>query len=428
MEQALLATVGLHQLDALRRTARELEVAERLRVDREDRAGGAHLGRHVPDRRAVGKRQVRQPGAIELDELAHHAALAQHLGDGEHEVRGGGTLRQLAAEPEADHLRNQHRHRLAEHGRLGLDAADTPAEHAQPVHHRGVRVGPDQRVGERLAVARLHHACQVFEVHLVADAGVRRHHREVVEGLLAPAQEGVALLVALELELRVALEREPLGEHVHLDRVVDHELHRHQRVDLGGVPTEVLHGVAHGGEVDDRRHSREVLHQHAGGPVGDLLGRLVLRRPLGDGLGALVLAVAQQVLEQHLQRVGKARDVVLLLERVQPEDLERLAADVERRAGAESCLNHSPHRRYPATRGRSLGTGRQPIVLRLVVTVSRPSPRRVRAVATRQAPTGIRGERRAWTTTRTQRQCQDRKPDALMLRKPSGSGQVTQYA
>ena len=34
-------------------------------------------------------------------------------------------------ELEADHLRDQHRDRLAEHGRLRLDAADAPAEHAR---------------------------------------------------------------------------------------------------------------------------------------------------------------------------------------------------------------------------------------------------------------------------------------------------------
>ena len=97
---------------------------------------------------------------------------------------------------------------------------------------------------------------QVLEVHLVADAGVGRDHLEVVERLLAPAQEGVALAVALELELGVALEGAGLGEHVDLDRVVDHQLHRHERVDLGGVAAEVLHGVAHGGEIDDRGHAR----------------------------------------------------------------------------------------------------------------------------------------------------------------------------
>ena len=53
---------------------------------------------------------------------------------------------QLARQPEADDLRDQHRDRLAEHRRLGLDAADAPAEHAEAVDHRRVRVGADQRV------------------------------------------------------------------------------------------------------------------------------------------------------------------------------------------------------------------------------------------------------------------------------------------
>ena len=47
----------------------------------------------------------------------------------------------------AEHRRDQHRDRLAEHRRLGLDAADAPAHHAEPVHHRRVRVGADERVG-----------------------------------------------------------------------------------------------------------------------------------------------------------------------------------------------------------------------------------------------------------------------------------------
>ena len=50
-------------------------------------------------------------------------------------------------------------------------------------------------------------AREVFEVDLMDDAGVGRHDAEVVEGVLAPAQERVAFLVARELELGVQLKR-----------------------------------------------------------------------------------------------------------------------------------------------------------------------------------------------------------------------------
>ena len=76
--------------------AGERQVAQRLGVDREHRAGRAELRAHVADRRAVGERQVRHAGAVELDELADHAVLAQHLRDGEHEVGRGRALGQRA--------------------------------------------------------------------------------------------------------------------------------------------------------------------------------------------------------------------------------------------------------------------------------------------------------------------------------------------
>jgi hypothetical protein len=61
--------------------------------------------------------------------------------------------------------------------------------------------------GIRLVLARgvvvEHHAAEVLQVHLVHDAGVGRHDLEVVERRLAPAQERIALAVALELDLVV---------------------------------------------------------------------------------------------------------------------------------------------------------------------------------------------------------------------------------
>jgi hypothetical protein len=113
-----------------------------------------------------------------------------------------------------------------EHRRLGLDPAHAPAKDAEPVHHRRVRVGADERVGERASVARLDHAREELEVDLVDDSRVRRHDLEVVEGRLAPAQEGVALAVPFELELGVAEHRTRRCVFVHLHGVVDHELGR----------------------------------------------------------------------------------------------------------------------------------------------------------------------------------------------------------
>ena len=211
--EALLLGVGLDQRDLLLRAAGQLQVGDGLLVDREHRRGRAELRAHVADRGAVGQRDGGDAGAVELDELPDHAVLAQHLGDREHEVGGGGAVRQLAGQLEADDAGDEHRDGLAEHGRLGLDAADAPAQHAEAVDHRGVAVGADAGVGvgERpvALLPREDHAGQVLDVDLVHDAGARGDDLEVAEGALAPAQELVALAVALVLDLDVALEGRP---------------------------------------------------------------------------------------------------------------------------------------------------------------------------------------------------------------------------
>jgi hypothetical protein len=79
-------------------------------------------------------------------------------------------------------------------------------------------------------------ARQVLEVHLVHDAGAGRHDAQPAHRLLPPAQELVALLVALVLELDVAAERGQLAVRVHLHRVVDDEVARAQRVHVLRAP------------------------------------------------------------------------------------------------------------------------------------------------------------------------------------------------
>ena len=237
--QALLLGVGLDEGDLRVAAAGEPQVVAGDVVDGEHRRGRAELGAHVADRGAVGQRHGADTLAVELDELADDTVLAQHLGDREDDVGGGGAGGDLAAQLEADHARDEHRHRLAEHRGLGLDAADAPAEDAEAVDHGGVRVGADAGVGVGDAAALEHHAGQVLDVDLVHDAGARGDDLEVVERGLAPAQELVALTVALVLELDVLLERVGAAEDVGDDRVVDDHLGRRERVDPGRVAAEL---------------------------------------------------------------------------------------------------------------------------------------------------------------------------------------------
>ena len=212
VEQALFLGVGLDQRHVVLVAAGEAQVVEGDVVDGEDHAGGPVLGRHVADGGPALEGELGQARAVDLDELPHHAVVAQQLGDGEDEVGGGRPLGQLAGEPQPDDGRDEHGEGLAEHGRLGLDAAHAPAEDAEAVHHGGVGVGPHQGVGEGRAVGGGEdHPGQVLEVHLVADARPRRDHPEAVEGLLGPAQELVALDVALVLDVDVGGERRRPG-------------------------------------------------------------------------------------------------------------------------------------------------------------------------------------------------------------------------
>ena len=79
---------------------------------------------------------------------------AQHLGDVQREVCGGNALAQLPGHVNADDLRREKIHRLAEHSRFRLDPADAPADDTKPVDHRRMRIGSNQCVRvEKLRVA-----------------------------------------------------------------------------------------------------------------------------------------------------------------------------------------------------------------------------------------------------------------------------------
>ena len=107
-----------------------------------------------------------------------------------------------------------------------------------------------------------------------------------------------------------------------------------------GVAAQAGQRVAHGGEVDDAGHAGEVLHEHALGGEGDLVGGVAGALAVALGIGApaghghdvvgrdvRAVLVAQQVLEEDLDGVGQAVDVVAVGER-RRRDVEDLVGAV----------------------------------------------------------------------------------------------------
>ena len=250
-----------------------------------------------------------------------------------------------AVQLETDHRRQQHGYGLPEHAGLGFDAAHAPTEHAQPIDHGGVRIRAHQRVGIRVPTVRRlqakHHRSQIFEIHLVHDARIGRHHAKILKRGLAPAQQDVALAVALEFEQRVDPERVRAAIAIHLHRVVDHQVGRQQRIGALGVCAHGGQRVAHGGEIHHAGYARKILQQHARGHEADLFGCGCVRaaRDVFDIGGAHAAAVflAQQIFQQDFGGKGQAPDVAdaLFFKAAQPKDAVIGVTGAQRGRGSE---------------------------------------------------------------------------------------------
>ena len=179
-------------------------------------------------------------------------------------------------------------------------------------------VGSDQRVGQRHRADRILAQAdalrQELQIDLVDDPHARRHDAEVAKRLLAPAKKLVALAVPLELDGNVLGERVGRAKLVDLHRVVDHQIDRHQRVDLLGIAAEPFHRAAHRRQVNDARHAGKVLKHNASQLQWDFSARPARgppgRQPPHVVLGYLVaVAVAQDALQEHADRIGQCRDL-----------------------------------------------------------------------------------------------------------------------
>jgi hypothetical protein len=113
----------------------------------------------------------------------------------------------------------------------------------------------------------------MLDIHLVDDADIRRHRAEVLKCVLPPLQKHVALSIAFEFTIGIEPECFRSSELIHLHRVINHQIHLLQGINLLRISTHSLDDIAHGRQIDDSRNAGEILHQHARRPEGNFLFR-----------------------------------------------------------------------------------------------------------------------------------------------------------
>src|SRR5690606_8801705 len=163
--------------------AGKTQVIKGLLIHGEDATGSAILGGHVANGGPVRQGEKFQTRAKQFHEFTNDTQLAQHLGDGEHQVGGGRALRELSGEFKAHDLGYQHGDRLAEHSRFSFNTTNPPTQNTQAVNHGGVGVSTYQGVrvgfeGTILLVGE-YTARQIFQIDLVHNARPRRHHLKI---------------------------------------------------------------------------------------------------------------------------------------------------------------------------------------------------------------------------------------------------------
>ena len=176
----------------------------------------------------------------------------------------------------------------------------------------------------------------------MANAGIRRNDLEIVQGILSPAQESVALDVALEFEFRVEREGHVGAEFVDLHRVVDHEFRGQQGIHLFRIAAQLADRFAHGGEIDNGGDAGEILQEHARGHEGNFLLRRGVGIPAGQrldisGMNESPVLLAQKIFQEHAKRKGELGDVPhsLFLKRAQSENFVGFAVNLKRVTRAE---------------------------------------------------------------------------------------------
>ena len=209
-----------------------------------------------------------------------------------------------------------------------------------------MRIGADERIGKNVAVARENALREVFEIDLMNDARRGRHDAQIFKRLRTPFQKFITFAVALKFQFRVANERGFRSEKIHLDGMVNDQIYRHKRIDFFGVAAELLHRIAHRGEVNHARHAGEILHHHARGHEWQFHLRGIQRVPRREIFYILlrdnvIVHVAENGFEENFDGKGETFEVRRETER--GEFVEAIHCVFAKRRACAKSINAACH-------------------------------------------------------------------------------------
>ena len=95
------------------------------------------------------------------------------------------------------------------------------------------------------------------------DPDPRWDQLESFERLLSPLEKLVTLPVALELHLQIEFQRARRPEKIHLHRVIHHQIDGHKWLDDFRVATQPRDCATHRREINNQRHTGEILQHNA---------------------------------------------------------------------------------------------------------------------------------------------------------------------
>ena len=136
--------------------------------------------------------------------------------------------------------------------------------------------------------------------------GPRRYHAESLVSAAPPLHELVALAVARKFKLHVEIERVGAAVMVDGNRVIDHQVDRHQRFDAFRVAAKIGGHVAHRGKIGQQRNAGEILEHHTRHHERNFRAARCFGLPFGQlanmvGGDALAIGIAQDRFKDNTQ-------------------------------------------------------------------------------------------------------------------------------